>query len=169
MKIITTLILLTLSVTLLAQNNTSSLGLRGGGVSGFTFKYLDEQKKGFEIIAGWKDGGFQVTGLLEYYKPIANDKIPGLYYFTGLGAHMGYAKYTVYNTVVVEGIPYYSYYDINQPIIGTDFILGIEYQFGSIPLNFSIDYKPYFEFFGQNFFRADLWDVGFSIRYSFKS
>jgi len=43
---------------------------------------------------------------------------------------------------------------------------GAEYHFESIPMHISLDYKPYFEFFGIEDFRLDLWDIGFSIRYA---
>lgn len=170
MKITFTILLIILTgVFLNAQEVRSSLGLRGGGTSGISFKYIDTDDTGFELIAGWRDGGFRLTGLLQKYKPIATKKAPNLYLVTGIGGHAGYVRYDVYDTYYGDYNYYYSYYTQTKPVIGVDAMAAVEYHFDSVPIQLSIDYKPYMEFFGQKGFRLDLWDLGFSIRYMFNS
>lgn len=152
-----------------SQDVRTSLGLRGGGTSGITFKYIDADDTGFELIAGWREGGFRLTGLLQKYKPIATNKVPNLYLVTGFGAHAGYIHYDAYNNYYHEDYYYYRYYTKTKPVIGIDAMAAVEYHFESVPIQFSIDYKPYIEFFGRKTFRMDLWDLGFSLRYMFNS
>lgn len=164
------LFLIILSGTLAqSQEVRSSLGLRGGGTSGISFKYIDADDTGFELIAGWREGGFRLTGLLQRYKPVATQKVPNLYLVTGIGGHAGYVRYDACNAYYGDYNYYYSYYTQTKPVIGIDAMAAAEYHFESIPLQLSIDYKPYMEFFGQKTFRLDLWDFGFSIRYMFNS
>lgn len=160
------LILLT-AITIQVQAQFSSIGLRAGGVSGVSFKYVDDDYRGFELIAGAKEGGFILTGLLQKYRPVATGRVAGFHLYTGGGAHAGYSRHTVTTTRMIEGIYYYSYHEETDPVIGGDFIFGAEYHFESIPLHLSLDYKPYVELFGEKTFRVDLWDIGFTIRYAF--
>lgn len=165
MNKVITIIFLFFAVTLTAQIKSSSIGLRGGGVSGFSYKYIDYDLKAFEIIAGWQEGGFRVVGLLEKYKPIATDRIANLFVFWGGGAHVGCINTTT--EYVYQGSDGYDYYypdNRAKPVIGGDFIAGMEYRFESIPLRLGFDYKPYFQVFGEETFRVDLWDVGFTVR-----
>lgn len=167
MRTVFTIAILLIAFTVKGQDKLSSLGIRFGGVSGVSFKYIDNDYSGFEIIAGATDGGFQLTGLIQKYKAIATDKVGGLFLFTGAGAHAGYNKTTYTTTLVKEGKKYYSTHELARPIIGGDFMVGAEYHFESIPLHLSLDYKPYFELFGKKTFRLDLWDIGFTIKYAF--
>lgn len=164
-KVITILFLFT-AVSLTAQVKSSSIGLRGGGVSGFSFKYIDYDYKAFEIIAGWQEGGFRVVGLLEKYHPVATSRISNLFVFYGGGAHTGYIEQTIESVYTgSDGYDYYYPQTYKKPIFGGDFILGAEYRFESIPLRLGIDYKPYFQFFGEQNFRVDMWDCGFTLRF----
>lgn len=166
MKNIITIILLSLTFTLTAQVKSISVGLRGGGVSGFSYKYIDHDFKAFEIIAGWQEGGFRMVGLIQKYKPIATNHIANLFVFIGGGAHAGYVGYT--QEYVYHGPDGYDYYypqEKAKSIFGGDIIVGTEYRFESIPLRLGVDYKPYFQLFGEEDFRVDLWDIGFTIRY----
>jgi hypothetical protein len=149
-----------------AQYKRSSVGLRAGGLSGVAFKYIDNDLTAFELILGAREGGMTLAGLIQKYTPIATAHFDGLYMFTGAGAHAGYTRSTEYYTQIIEGIPYYGNYKETNPVIGGDFVFGLAYHFESIPMHLSLDYKPYFELFGQKDFRVDLWDIGFSVRYS---
>ena len=169
MKTVVLTILILSGFVLQAQDKMTSLGLRAGGLSGISFKFVDEDLSAFEIIAGNQWDGFRVTGLVQKYKPLATDRISGLYMFSGFGAHSGFTRFRKNKEKVVDGIRYYSNNKRTSPIIGADFIIGMEYHFESIPFHFSVDYKPYFDFFGEDFFRPDLWDFGFTIKYLINS
>lgn len=161
------ILLVSATISTQAQEKVSSIGLRGGGLSGVSFKYIDNDFLAFELIAGAKEGGFLLTGLVQKYSPLASGHVAGLFFFMGGGAHAGYSKYSEYVNWVGDGMSYYTYYEETNPIVGGDFILGAAYHFESIPLHLSLDYKPYFEIFGEESFRIDLWDIGFTVRYAF--
>lgn len=148
------------------QEVVQSVGLRLGG-NGISYKYVEDQFKGFETILAFREHGVQFTGLVEYYKPIKTDRISNLYFFWGVGGHAGYKGIkTSYCQCDSTGTSIYNTTRHN-PVLGFDGIFGGEYQFYSIPLVVSLDYKPYFEFFGENAFRVDLWDFGLTVRYTF--
>jgi hypothetical protein len=158
-----------ITVTMLnAQQTSTFAGLRGGGVSGITIKIIDEQQSAVELIAGFQHNGMRLVGLLEKYKPLNLSRIGNLYYYTGAGAHSGFVRFSdEVRHYIDEETYYYQQYRWTRPIIGADFVVGVEYRFESLPLELCLDYKPYFEFFGEETFRIDLWDIGFSVRYNF--
>lgn len=162
--IIATLIILS-GFAGLAQEGSSAIGLRGGGISGMTIKMIDEDLSAVEILLGFQRNGLKMTGLLQRFKPIKTDRIDNLYVFSGLGAHAGFERWDQEETQTIDGVNYYSYRKVISPVVGGDLIVGLEYHFESVPFHVSIDYKPYMEFFGEKIFRIDFWDIGFSIRY----
>jgi len=167
MKQLLIIILVMFVSTSFAQEKSFSMGLRGGGVSGLSLKFFDDDLSGVEMIIGHQMDGFRFTGIVQKYKPVALHRIANFYFVSGMGAHTGYIQYDDYETKIVDGIEYYSYQRKVAPIIGVDLMLGFEYHFESVPINISMDYKPYFELFGQKDFRIDFWDFGFSLRYVF--
>lgn len=148
------------------QEVVQSIGLRLGG-NGISYKYVEDQYKGFETILAFREHGVQFTGLVEFYKPIKTDRISNLFYFWGVGGHAGYKGIeTTYCQCDGNGTSAFT--DIrHNPVFGLDGIFGGEYHFYSIPLAVSLDYKPYIEFFGKDIFRLDLWDFGLTMRYTF--
>ena len=162
--IITTIIILS-GFVIMAQDGSSAIGLRGGGISGMTIKLIDEDFSAMEIIFGSQRNGLKMTGMLQRFKPIKTDRINNLYVFSGLGAHAGFERWDEEDKIIVNGVNYYSYRKVISPVIGADLIIGLEYHFESVPFNVSLDYKPYMEFFGEKIFRIDFWDIGFSVRY----
>lgn len=165
MKYIVTLVLILTAFGLSAQHEISSAGLRSGGISGISIKLIDDDFSAVEIIPGFQRNGFKLTGLIQRYKPIQTSRISNLFMFSGLGAHAGFERYTTEDTKVIDGISYYSNRKVVSPVVGADLNLGIEYHFESVPFQVSLDYKPYFELFGQKIFRIDFWDIGFTVRY----
>jgi hypothetical protein len=165
MKNIFTILFILFSCAIFSQPSNTSIGLRGGGVSGFTIKMVDYDRKAFELILGYQKGGARLVGMLQKFTPIREDRIANLYIIAGVGAHSGYITYNEEATRIINGIQYYSYRKKYAPIIGVDVLIGVEYHFESVPFNISLDYKPFMEFFGQRTFRFDFWDIGFSLRY----
>jgi hypothetical protein len=165
MKKLFTIYFILLGTIVFSQPESTSIGLRGGGVSGFSIKMIDYDFKAFELVVGYQNGGARLLGMIQKLRPIREDRIAGLFVISGIGAHTGYITYDESLVKMVNGIQYYSYSKKYAPIIGADLMLGIEYQFESVPFNISLDYKPYMEFFGEKTFRIDFWDIGFSLRY----
>lgn len=169
MKKLFTIVFIFLGSLVYSQSENTSIGLRGGGVSGFTIKMMDYDLKAFELIFGYQKGGVRLVGMIEKFRPIREDRIAGLFIISGVGAHTGYITYDETTYKMVNGVQYYSYRKKYDPIVGADLLIGIEYHFESVPFNFSLDYKPYFEFFGEKTFKIDFWDIGFSVRYRIKN
>lgn len=167
MKYIFTLVLFILIKVSFAQEAVNSVGVRVGGGNGFSYKYIEDMHLGFEGIAGYRDHGFQLTGLIEQYKPVMTDRIDNLLFFTGFGAHAGYIREKE-TFCVSENNECVLYEDYRTHVVGGfDGIVGFEYHFHTVPVGISLDYKPYVEFFGPKFFRIDLWNFAFSVRYNF--
>jgi hypothetical protein len=164
-KIIIAAIIILSGFVVMAQDGSSAIGLRGGGLSGMTIKLVDDDLRAVEILFGFQRNGMKMTGMLQRFKPIKTDRISNLYMFSGLGAHAGFERWDQEETQVISGVTYYSYHRAVSPVIGGDLIVGIEYHFESVPFHVSLDYKPYMEFFGEKIFRIDFWDIGFSVRY----
>jgi len=164
MKALITIIVTIVFVQLQAQDR-NGVGFRAGGVTGFTYQYVDQNQLGFEVIAGFQERGIRLVGLLEKHHKIKEKYKTDMYLVTGAGAHSGFVGYDDRDTWVEEGVTWYHYHKTYTPIIGADFQVGLEFIFRSIPLQFSLDYKPYFEFFGEKAFKLELWDFGVSARY----
>ena len=164
--IITTVLFLLIQISF-AQESVSSIGLRAGGGSGFAFKYVENHRYGIEGIISYRDNGFQLTGLWLKYEPFRTDRIRNFYFFGGFGAHAGYI--TDKNQLCVQQDANCMFVeDAHTKVVGgLDGIVGFEYYFYTVPLALSFDYKPYAEFFGEDFFRVDFWNFGLSIRYTF--
>ncbi|MBE0638559.1 MAG: hypothetical protein IH598_08565 [Bacteroidales bacterium] len=149
-----------------AQEVVNSIGVRFGH-GGISYKYIEDYYRGFETILAFRDNGIQFIGLIQAYKPIKTDRISNLYLYYGAGGHAGYKGIErTYARQGVNGCEIYTDTRFN-PVLGADGIVGAEYHFYSIPLAMSLDYKPFIEFFSENMVRVDLWDFGFTLRYTF--
>ena len=96
--------------------------------------------------------GFVVTAL--YEREYWTGHYPGFNWFWGFGAHIG---------VWGADNPYTGSYE--GPILGADFVLGIEYTFDEIPLNLSLDLLPSVNLVGYSGWGG--LHSGLSIRYAF--
>ncbi|MBK6965817.1 MAG: hypothetical protein IPH20_18300 [Bacteroidales bacterium] len=149
-------ILLTAFTTMgMAQNYSTGAGFRLGSFSGITVKHFISGTNALEGIASFRWGGFAITGLYEWQKPIRGAR--NLDYFLGLGGHIGF-----------WGDEYY-WHDDGHPgsytIIGVDFIAGLEYTFPGVPFNVGLDWKPAFNLIGDTHWWGD--GLAISIRYTF--
>jgi len=136
-----------------SQTYNTGIGLRGGLTSGITIKHFVSPRGAIEAIVSIGFDGFQITGLYEWHKRAL--EINGLYWFYGLGGHIG-----SYNHICLEGTP------CNNPFfaIGIDGILGIEWEIREIPFTVGLDFKPFIQF---PFTAYQFWDIGLSVRYVF--
>ncbi|MCF8234669.1 MAG: hypothetical protein K9G67_08970 [Bacteroidales bacterium] len=142
-------------------------GLRGGVSSGISYKLFKNEVKALEALLAYRDGGIQFTALIETYKPLYLKNTDRLYMYTGLGAHIGY---TSWHRGQTSFLPLFRTRFFNRnfsPVIGLDIAAGLEYRFYNTPLVLGLNIKPFFDIFGRNFFNLHLFDVGFSIHYTF--
>ena len=136
-----------------AQDYRTAIGLRGGWPSnGLTVKHFLNEKNALEGILATSYEGFVVTAL--YENEHWTGHYPGLNWFWGFGAHIGF--WGDFN-------PYTDNY--SGPILGADFILGLEYTFDEIPLNLSLDLLPSVNLIGYSGWGG--LHSGLSIRYAF--
>lgn len=157
-----------ISTALKAQEYEQYLGLRGSFSHGLSYKVFKNEVKAMEALLSYREGGFQLTALIETYKPMYMKKSDRFYKFTGVGAHVGYTSW--YKS---KG----SYFPLFRhtysgrrfsPVIGLDVIAGIEYRCRKAPWVFGISAKPFFDLFGKNYFNIHLFDIQFSIHYKIK-
>lgn len=141
-----------MAVSVSAQDYKTAAGLRAGIPYGITAKHFVSQKNAFEGILASSWGGFVLTGL--YENEHWTGKYPGLNWYFGFGAHVGFW----------DNSPYYRNIDISA-VIGADFVVGLEYTFDDIPLNLSLDLLPSFNLLGHTGWNGI--NGGLSIRYVF--
>ncbi|ULQ50607.1 hypothetical protein [Flavihumibacter fluvii] len=134
-----------------AQNSdrgyTNAIGIKVWDGIGATYKYFLTEKGAIEVIAFFSNKGIRTTGLYEFHFPLGAE--PGLRWFIGPGAHLGF-----YNNTQGNGV-----------FPGIDGILGVEYSFPNLPLNASIDWQPAVEFGNDRGFYGS-WG-GLAVRYIF--
>jgi len=118
---------------------------------GITLKHFFTGNNAGELIGYFWNHGFRITGLYEIHGNF--NGAPGLRWYVGPGAHIGF----------------YDYYNRNNHIDGTYFgvdgVLGLDYKFNGAPINMSIDWQPSFEF-GDYLGFVGSWG-GIAIRYTF--
>lgn len=133
----------------MGRSYKTALGVKvwdGGGIS---FKTFVAPNNAVEVIGYFYKNGSRLTGLYEIHGNIAD--APGLKWYIGPGAHVGFYNYKGYTG--------------DKAVAGVDGVLGLDYKINHAPLNLSIDWQPSFEFAdGRGFVGS--WG-GFGIRYTF--
>lgn len=137
------------------QPYTKSLGVRLGWLTGVSYKQYYTNLITFEGIIGTYYRGVLATGLVAYQTEIPGTT--GLYFFAGGGIHLGYVNKNYYRGPK-------GYYSSNRFAAGVDGIAGIEYKFLTLPLNISLDFKPFYDFVAPH---SLPWDGAISVRYTF--
>ncbi len=172
MKILTKTIRICALATLISfsaysqQDYKMGIGVRlGGATSGLTVRGFTNNNTALEGILGIGYRNFMITGLYEKFKPITN--APGLKWFYGGGAHIGFFRY---------GAHYYRYYvkhgdhlyveaeGETAAVAGIDFIIGLDYKFKDAPISIGVDLKPFFDFWDGV---EGYWDGALSLRFAF--
>ena len=86
-----------------------------------------------------------------------------LVFVYGAGVHIGYERWDI--THYNDNSQWHS--TKTAVLAGVDGLAGLEYLFYKAPISLGLEVKPYFEFFGQEFFNVQLFDVGFTVKYLF--
>ncbi len=139
---------------------TTSAGLRLSPFYGPGLKHFFRKSDAVEGILHSMWGAWKVTGLYEKHLPALGE--PGLQFFFGGGAHIGFGGSRYY------GRWYRDYYGGSRALAGIDGILGLEYtiQDKNIPLSISLDWKPAIDFGHNGWFRGA--EAGLTARYIFR-
>ncbi|HRK53982.1 MAG TPA: hypothetical protein PK185_08705 [Cyclobacteriaceae bacterium] len=140
----------------LGQTYKTALGLKvwgdGGGIS---VKNFVSPTHAVEGVGYFWDRGARIVGLYEFHGRI--DGAPGLNWYVGPGAHVGFYNKRYYDDRYFDG-------DGSGSFIGLDGVLGLDYKFDGVPINLSIDWQPSFEF-GVNRGFIGSWE-GLVVRYT---
>jgi len=139
------------------QSYRTALGIKIWDGVGVSLKHFVAPTHAVEGIGYFWNHGFRFTGLYEFHFDIAN--APGLKWYVGPGAHVGFYDDHYYDDRYFDGNGSGTY-------VGIDGVLGLDYKFADIPLNLSLDWQPSFEFGDSRGFIGS-WG-GFGIRYTLK-
>jgi len=90
--------------------------------------------------------------LLEFHKPL---NTPGLQWFYGAGAYVGFGKEYDVNKAR----------NVNTNYFGGQGVVGLDYKFASVPINISLDWKPELNLISDINFEPAA--IGFSARFTF--
>ncbi|MFK5856445.1 MAG: hypothetical protein QM503_09970 [Bacteroidota bacterium] len=163
-------ILLLVSFWLSSQSQVfeRQLGVRLGTMSGITGKVIKDKKTAIEGTLGFRNGGIQIYTLLETYKVLDKNTNQNWYLYFGGGAHVGYVN--GYNRVRrwSNSNGYYLEEEYTSgPVVGLDAVMGVEYNFPSMPLTLFFEIKPLVELQSFNKVRTFFYDSGIGIVYRF--
>lgn len=163
---ITMVILVSLPAAV-AQYGTRQAGFRMGYRSGIFYQVTQEAgtaEMGYNAMLSFQNHGVQVTGLKIIYETTLSSISDNLHFAWGYGGHAGFI-YT--DHVEYFGETYYYTSDRFSPVIGADGWLALEYRIHDIPLNVSLNLKPFVEITIPAFVRIMPADFAFSIAYVF--
>jgi hypothetical protein len=104
---------------------SSSPALQNNSIS---LKHFINETTAIEGLFSFSDP-LTIGALLEFHNPFST---PGLQWMYGFGGYIGTGK--EYDPAKAR--------DISKTYFGAQGIVGIDYKFGSIPLNLSLDWKP---------------------------
>jgi hypothetical protein len=139
------------------QDYTTALGVKvwgdGGGIS---IKHFVRDYRAVEGIGYFWNRGARITGLYEFHYDFPD--APGLKWYVGPGAHIGFYNDRYYDSHYYNG-------DGSGSYVGIDGVLGLDYKFDQVPINLSLDWQPSFEFGDHRGFVGS-WG-GLGIRYTF--
>lgn len=150
-----------------SQDYKHAIGARVGLSSGITYEYNVDQFRGYRGMLSFREGGMQVTGMLQSTRPIYAKFTDKLYYYAGLGAHVGFTRYPPKRGFFSNPFRVPSSGGRFAPVIGLDAIIGLEYRLNRAPISFCLDAKPFLELFGQTIFRFAFFDIGFTMKFTF--
>lgn len=143
-------LLLLSASTISAQSYNTGIGAKLGFYNGVTVKHFIAPKNAIEGIASFRWGGAIITGLYEWQQPIMS--APGLDYYVGAGAHVGFFDKYKYKHKEASSV------------FGVDVAVGMEYTFPMAPFTIGLEYKPAFNFIGDNHIWGD--GLGVSLRFN---
>jgi hypothetical protein len=126
----------------------TALGVKVWDGAGISLKTFVRPNRAIEAVGFFWNQGFRLTGLYEIHGDI--NGAPGLKWYIGPGAHIGFYNEEHYGGATTFGV---------------DGVLGLDYKIHGAPINLSLDWQPSFEFANDIGFQGS-WG-GFGIRYTF--
>jgi hypothetical protein len=149
------------------QKYGNMAGIRSGYRSGLFYqatRKTGNAETGFQAMVSFSNDGMQVNGLRIIYSPPLDEISPSLYLAWGYGGHAGFFYSDHFRFLGdTYNYPEYRLY----PVIGIDGWLSAEYRIREVPINISLNVKPYLEVSKPPFVRVNPADVGISVAYVF--
>ena len=143
-------------------------GIRLGHTSGLTYKKFVTEDEGVELLLSGRNEGMQFTAIYQFHEPMEFSFNDRFYLHYGIGGHMGYEKFDDLAKVLSNAAgDEFVYQDKSFFVMGVDANLGIEYRWLEVPATFGFDLKPYFNFIGMRYTKAQFWDAAISFKYVF--
>jgi len=153
---------------MIAQQYNRSAGIRIGGTSGVTYKKFIVEEESLELILSGRNNGIQLTTLYLFHHPMQISFNENFYFYYGVGGHLGMEQFDQYEKVLFNDDPNNFFYSEKQYFtVGIDAMAGIEYRMFSVPITLSLDIKPYVNYIGLRYLKADFWDASIAIKYIF--
>ena len=157
----------TASSVLMGQYGRQQAGLRMGYRGGIFYQVARDAGNAeiaYNAMLGFSNNGIQLTGLKIIYETSINKISPDLFFAWGYGGHVGFVN--------TDHLGFFGErYNFNGerlcPVLGVDGWLAAEYRFRHIPLNISLNLKPFIEFMIPSFLRLMPVDLGLSVSYVF--
>jgi hypothetical protein len=165
--LIVSIIILITSSALNGQYGLRQAGLRMGYRGGIFYQVTSEAGNaeiGYNALLSFSNKGLQLTGLRIVYETSLSGISPDLFFCWGYGGHIGFI-YT--DHLGLLGERYYFEKDRFCPVIGADGWVAVEYRVHDIPLNISLNIKPFVELTIPAFVRIMPADIAVSISYVF--
>lgn len=125
-----------------AQDYSRAIGIRGGIGANVTYKQFVSTQSAFELLGGFYFGDVYASLVYEVHNEFRND-VRGLTWYWGVGASVLLSS----GGIGVGGLG----------------AIGLDYSFGDIPLNISVDWMPHLYLIGGQGFEPG--GGGFSLRY----
>lgn len=146
-----------------AQEFKQAAGIRMGLSPGFEYRIFADDLNSYKFLLSTRNRGMQFHILKEFHQYDMFNFTDQLVFIYGAGVHTGYQRWDVmhYN----NNSQWYS--TRTAFVAGLDGLVGVEYVFYKAPVSLGFEVKPYFEFFGPEFFEIQLFDFAFTAKYLF--
>ncbi len=127
------LIMILSTQLVMAQDYQTGIGVRGGVFNGVSFKHFVAERDAVEAVAAFHFGGLFMAGMFQRHA-MAFDT-PGLYWYYGAGAHIGF----------YEGRhrpAWFDERDRDYVVFGVNGVVGMEYKIEEVPITIGLDVTP---------------------------
>jgi hypothetical protein len=143
--------------TAVGTDYKTAIGIRLGNTApvvsnAITIKHFINQKTAIEGLISFGHDITSFGALGEIHMPFST---PGLQWFYGAGAYLGFGKEYDVNKAR----------NVNTTFFGAQGVVGLDYKFASIPINLSLDWKPELNLVSDINFEPAA--IGFSARFTF--
>jgi hypothetical protein len=165
-KIVFTLFfLLTTGFVVTAQNYIQSAGLRMGAAGGISYRRTLGSGASAEAMIASQNHGTVLILLFEKQKPALLFDDLNLNFIYGGGIHAGGASRHDHDRDYIDhGYPFPNYTTLQ---LGVDGFAAFEYILPKYPVALSVECKPYFELFDDQWLSIHLPVIAFGARYTF--